>query len=53
MTEAEFDYSKDGNAPYQVCQVQECRDGMIAGITAFFGAPFEAAGWRAAFVEHD
>jgi limonene-1,2-epoxide hydrolase len=52
VTEAAFDYSKDGSAPYQVCQVQECRDGKIAAVTAVFGEPFEAADWRAAFVEH-
>jgi limonene-1,2-epoxide hydrolase len=53
VTEAAFDYSKDGSAPYQVCEIQECRDGKIAEVTAVFGAPFEAADWRAAFVEHD
>jgi len=53
ITEATFDYSRDGSAPYQVCQVQECVDGKIAMISAFFGAPFEAAEWRAGFVERD
>jgi limonene-1,2-epoxide hydrolase len=53
VTEAEFDYSRDGSTPWQVCEVQECRDGKIATITAVFGAPFEAAEWRAAFVERD
>jgi hypothetical protein len=53
ITEAAFDYSRDGSVPYQVCQVQECRDGKIAVVTAVFGAPFEAADWRAEFVEHD
>src|ERR687895_2970499 len=53
VNEAAFDYSKDGSAPYRVCEVQECRDGKIAEVTAVFGAPFEAADWRAAFVEHD
>jgi hypothetical protein len=53
VTEAAFDYSRDGSTPYQVCEVQECRDGKIATITAVFGAPFEAADWRADFVERD
>jgi limonene-1,2-epoxide hydrolase len=53
ITEAAFDYAKDGSPPWQVCEVQECRDGKIAEVTAVFGAPFEAADWRAPFVEHD
>jgi limonene-1,2-epoxide hydrolase len=53
VTEAAFDYSKDGSPPYQVCEVQECRDGKIAAVNAVFGAPFEPADWRAAFVERD
>jgi hypothetical protein len=53
ITEAEFDYSRDGSDPYQICEVQECRDGRIAAVTAIFGAPFEAAEWRASFVERD
>lgn len=53
VTEAEFDYSRDGSKPYQVCLVQECRGGKIAAVSAVFGAPFEAAEWRAPFVEHD
>ena len=53
VTEAEFDYSRDGSAPWQVCEVQECRDGKIATIAAVFGAPFEAAEWRAEFVDHE
>lgn len=51
VTEAAFDYARDGSPPYQVCEVQECRDGKIATVTAFFGAPFEAAEWRAQWVD--
>jgi ketosteroid isomerase-like protein len=51
VTHAAFDYARDGGPPYQVCQVQELRDGKIARIHAFFGAPFEPAEWRAAWVE--
>jgi len=51
VTEAAFDYTRDGSAPWQICEVQECRDGKIARIHAYFGAPFEAAEWRAQWVE--
>jgi hypothetical protein len=51
VTEAAFDYARDGSPPWQVCQVLELRDGKISRITAVFGAPFEAAEWRAPFVE--
>ena len=51
VTEAAFDYARDGSPPWQVCAVQECRDGKIARITEFFGSPFEPADWRAEWVE--
>jgi limonene-1,2-epoxide hydrolase len=51
VTEAEFDYARDGSPPWQVCEVQELRNGRIARIHAFFGSPFEAAEWRGPFVE--
>jgi hypothetical protein len=50
VTHAAFEYAPDGSAHYEVCSVQECRDGKIARITEFFAAPFEAAAWRAAWV---
>ena len=53
VTEADFDYAKDGTVPWRVCYVQRCRDGKIADATAYFGAPFSAAEWRAPFVERD
>ncbi len=51
ITEAAFDYAKDGTQPWEICQVLELRDGKIAGVRAIFGAPFEAAEWRAQWVE--
>jgi ketosteroid isomerase-like protein len=51
VTHAAFDYARDGSPPYQVCEVQQFRDGKIARITAFFGAPFDPAEWRTAWVE--
>jgi limonene-1,2-epoxide hydrolase len=51
VTQAEFDYARDGSAPWQICQVQECRNGKIESISGYFAAPFEAAEWRAAWVE--
>jgi limonene-1,2-epoxide hydrolase len=45
VAEAAFDYAKDGSPPWQVCEVMEFRDGKIANIRAYFGAPFEAAEW--------
>ena len=44
-----YDYG-DG-VPWQICAVQELRDGAIARITEFFGSPFEAAQWRVDLVE--
>jgi limonene-1,2-epoxide hydrolase len=52
VTEAAFDYARDGSPPWQVCEVQELSDGKIRRITAFFGAPFDPAQWRKPFVEH-
>ncbi len=51
ITEAAFDYSKDGSQPWEICEVQELRDGKISRIRAVFGAPFDAAEWRAPWVE--
>jgi limonene-1,2-epoxide hydrolase len=51
VTEAVFDYAKDGSTPWEVCEVQEVRDGKLRSITAFFGAPFDPATWRVPFVE--
>lgn len=51
VTHATFDYARDGSPPYQVCAVQQVRDGKILSNLEFFGAPFEAAEWRAAWVE--
>ncbi|MDP8957206.1 MAG: nuclear transport factor 2 family protein [Actinomycetota bacterium] len=51
ITEAAFDYSKDGSQPWEICDVQELRDGKIVRIRAVFGAPFDAAEWRAKWVE--
>ena len=52
VTEAAFDYARDGSAPWQVCEVQELSEGKIRRITAYFGAPFDPAEWRKPFVEH-
>ncbi len=51
VTEASFDYARDGSKPWEVCEVQELRDGKMREIHAFFGAPFDPAYWRAPFVE--
>jgi limonene-1,2-epoxide hydrolase len=51
VTLAAFDYAGDGSPPWQVCEVQELRDGKISRIEAIFGAPFDAAEWRAQWVE--
>lgn len=51
VTEAAFDYARDGSTPWQVCEVQELSGGKIRRITAFFGAPFDPAEWRKPFVE--
>jgi len=34
-----------------VCEVQELQDEKIREIHGFFGVPFDAADWRAPFVE--
>jgi limonene-1,2-epoxide hydrolase len=51
VTHAVFDYAHDGTSLWENCEVQEMRDGKIWRITAFFGAPFDAAEWRKPFVE--
>ncbi|CAN5366175.1 hypothetical protein BH20ACT24_BH20ACT24_13580 [soil metagenome] len=51
VTEAAFDYARDASTPWEVCEVQELRDGKIRRITAFFGAPFDPAEWRVPFVQ--
>lgn len=51
VTEVAFDYAHDGSPPYQVCAVQEVRDGKIWRLTEVFGAPFDPADWRADFAE--
>ena len=51
VTHAEFDYALEGPTWWQNCEVQELRDARIWRITAFFGAPFEAAEWRKPYVE--
>jgi hypothetical protein len=51
VTQADFDYARDGSPHWQICEVQELKEGKIARIDAYFGPPFEAAEWRAAWVE--
>jgi ketosteroid isomerase-like protein len=51
VTQADFDYARDGSPHWQICEVQELKDGKIARIQAYFGPPFEAAEWRAQWVE--
>lgn len=51
VTEAAFDYARDGSTPWQICEVQECKEGKIVQIDAYFGPPFEAAEWRARWIE--
>jgi len=50
VTEARFDYAKDGSPTWEVCEIQELNDGKISRITVIFGAPFEPAEWRARWV---
>ena len=48
--ECDFDYpGMDGT--WRVCALMELRDGLIGRMTEYFGAPFEAAEWRADWVE--
>jgi ketosteroid isomerase-like protein len=48
--ECDFDYpGMDGT--WRVCALMELRDGLIVRMTEYFGAPFEAADWRADWVE--
>ena len=51
VAEADLDYG-DG-AAWQAVFVFELRDGLIARETAYWPQPFEAAEWRAQWVEHD
>lgn len=52
VSECVFDYGGEGESqPYHVCAIQRLRDGKIASIVEYFGAPFEAADWRADWVE--
>lgn len=37
---------------YHVISILEVRDGLIAKVTTFFAAEFEAPDWRAGWVEH-
>ncbi len=53
VTLAAFDYAGDGSPPWQSCEVQELKEGKISRIEVIFGAPFEAADWRAEWVERD
>jgi ketosteroid isomerase-like protein len=50
VVEADFRYVPD-EGPWRVCALHEVRDGRIAKITEYFGAPFEAAEWRSDWVE--
>jgi hypothetical protein len=43
-----FEY--DGNRVY-ICDILELHDGKIKSTRAYFGEPFEAAEWRAQWVE--
>ena len=40
----------DGN-PVHICEIVELQDGKIKRARAYFGEPFEAAEWRAQWVE--
>jgi hypothetical protein len=51
VVEANLDYG-DGT-PWQAVFVFELRDGKIARETAYWPQPFEAADWRAQWVERD
>jgi hypothetical protein len=52
VSELEFDYGGElAGQKWQVCEVIELRDRKLWRIRAFFGQPFEPAGWRAPFVE--
>jgi len=52
VTRARFEYPIDeGVVPFEVCAVQRVREGKVLRITQYFGAPFEPAEWREAWVE--
>lgn len=52
VSHCHFDYGQGGESqPYEVCAVQQLRDGKIVSIVEYFGAPFEAADWRRDWVE--
>jgi SnoaL-like protein len=38
VTEAAFDYARDGSLPWQACEVQECKNGKIVRIHAFLSS---------------
>lgn len=48
--EADFAYPGAPD-PWRICAIVELRAGRIARITQYFGAPFDAAAWRASFTE--
>jgi hypothetical protein len=49
---AECDFVYPGSDDtWRICALCEMRDGKIVAITEYFGAPFEAAGWRSELVE--
>jgi hypothetical protein len=50
---AECDFVYPGSEDiWRVCALHRLEDERIAHITEYFGAPFEAAEWRTAWVEH-
>jgi hypothetical protein len=49
VVEAQLDYGDGGD--WRGVFVFELRDGLISSETAYFTQPFEAAGWRAQWVE--
>jgi ketosteroid isomerase-like protein len=50
VVEADYDYPGT-EGTWRVCALHEVRDGLIGRVTEYFGAPFEAAAWRADWVE--
>jgi ketosteroid isomerase-like protein len=48
--ECDFDYPGT-EGTWRICALCELRDGKIAAITEYFGAPFEPAEWRSELVE--
>ena len=51
VVEARLDYGDGGD--WRGVFVFELRDGLITSETAYFTQPFDAADWRAAWVERD